>query len=236
MITVYLDESEHSNASKYMAVAGFFGNEQQWTSFAPEWRQALGRRKYLHMSALRIKSKPERAKRLLDSLGPLPYKHGLQPICSAVKVGDYLDLIEDGDLAMKALAGYTTCLSTILHALNLVVPGHESIEIVCEMQKQYDEEAYRTFRAMRIRMADPAKPYFSGIKFIPKESSILIQPADCFAYAVTHWYEDPKSHISTICRPILGNGIAHGYKLSRTKAREIIARTKSIVKRAGAKW
>ena len=53
MITVYLDESEHSTASKYMAVAGFYGNDKQWTSFALEWKHALGSRKALHMNTLR---------------------------------------------------------------------------------------------------------------------------------------------------------------------------------------
>jgi hypothetical protein len=87
-----------------------------------------------------------------------------------------------------------------------------------------------------MQMANPAKPYFSGIEFIPKDSSILTQPADFLAYAVTHWNEDRESLVSNSCRSILGDGNEFGYRLSRSKVREIISGTKSIVKRAVAKW
>ncbi len=231
MITVYLDESEHSTASKYMAVAGFYGDDKQWTAFSSDWKGALGSRKALHMNALRISSKPERAKRLIDALGPLPYKQGLKSICSAVKFADYADLIQDGSdgHAKRALAGYPTCLGSVLLALNQLVPGNESIKIVCEDQKQYAEAAIRTFRAMRMGMSHPAKPYFSGMEFIPKNSSILTEPADCLAYAVTHSLENPKSIVSSICRPILGDGSVGGYKLSRDVIREMVLKTKSLL-------
>lgn len=236
MITVYLDESEQSVVDKYMAVAGFFGNDSQWTAFSADWKKALGPKNSLHMNELRIKSKPDRAKRLLDRLGPLPYKHGLQPICGVVRVKDYLDLIEDGDLAKKALHGYTACFSYILFALNKIVPGHESIKIVCEEQSQYGEQAYLMWRALRVKMSHPANPYFSSLEFIPKDSSVLTEPADFLAYAVTHWCEDKNSVVSTICKPILGNGTSHGYRLDRAIVRDIISKTKAVVKSRGARW
>ena len=170
MITAYLDESEQSSVIKYMAVAGFFGTDAQWSALTPDWLAGLERRKRLHMNELRINSKPARAKRLLDRLGPLPYKHGLKPLCCTVRVADYLDLIEDGDLAAKALHGYSMCFTGVLHALNEIIPGHESIKIVCEEQKEHGYEAYRHYRAITIKMSRPAKPYFAGIEFIPKDS------------------------------------------------------------------
>ena len=189
------------------------------------------------MNTLRINSKPERAKKLLDRLGPLPRMHGLKPICSTVRVADYLDLIEDGSLAIKALHGYSVCFTSILDALNKIIPGHESIKIVCEVQKEHGEQAYRMFRALTMRMANPAKPYFAGMEFIPKDSSILTQPADFLAFAVTHWHEDKKSLSSKVCRSILGeDGTTYGHKLGKTFVRSVITRTKAYVKLKGAKW
>jgi hypothetical protein len=238
MITLYLDESEHSTADKYMAVGGFYGNDAQWCSFASEWKHALGSRKALHMRALRINAKPKRAKRLMDSLGPLPYKHGLKPICSAVKFDDYVDLLSSGNIeTKKAMAGYPTCLNGVLIALNKLVPAHESIKIVCEDQKQYADVAMRIYRATTMQLNnEPENPYFSGIEFIPKNSSILTQPADCLAYAVTHWLENPKSQASAICRPILGDGRVAGYKITRQVARDLVRKTESLVKKSRLQW
>ena len=222
MLTAYLSKSDPSTLSEYVAVAGFYGHDDQWNALSRGWKQALGRRKSLRMKTLRIDSKPQRAKYLLDALAPIPERHGLKPLCSLVRVADYKDLIKDGTQATTALAGYLACLSTILIALNHAVPGHESIKVVCEIQKDHETEAVRMFRVVTRGMADPAKPYFSGIEFIQKDSSVFTQPADFLAVAARRWHEDKKSVASTICRPILGNRAALGYEISRPLARDIV--------------
>jgi len=134
MLTAYLSKNEPSTLSEYVAVAGFYGQDDQWNALSFSWKQALGRRKALRMKTLRIDSKPQRAKCLLDGLAPIPERNGLKPLCSLVRVADYEDLIKDGPQATTALAGYLACLSTILIALNHAVPGHESIKVVCEIR------------------------------------------------------------------------------------------------------
>jgi hypothetical protein len=222
MLTAYLSKSDPSTSSQYVAVAGFYGRDDQWNALSRDWRQALGRRKSLRMKTLRIDSKSQRAKYLLDALAPIPERQGLKPLCSLVRVADYVDLIKDGTQATTALAGYLTCLSTILIALNRAVPRHESIKVVCEIQRDHETEALRMFRVITRGMADPAKPYFSGIEFIQKDSSVFTQPADFLAVAARRWHEDKKSVASTICRPILGNRAALGYEISRPLARDIV--------------
>ena len=221
MLAAYLSKSDPSTLSEYVAVAGFYGRDDQWDALFRDWKQALGRRKSLRMKTLRIDSQPQRAKYLLDALAPIPERHGLKPVCSLVRVADYVDLIKDGTRATTALAGYLACLSAILIALNRAVPRHESIKVVCEIQRDYETEAVRMFRVITRGMADPAKPYFSGIEFIQKDSSVFTQPADFLAVAARRWHEDKKSVASTICRPILGNRAA-GYEISRPLARDIV--------------
>jgi hypothetical protein len=222
MLTAYLSKSDPSTLSECVAVAGFYGHDDQWNALSRDWKQALGRRKSLRMKTLRIDCKPQRAKYLLDALAPIPERHGLKPLCSLVRVADYMDLIKDGTQATTALAGYLACLSTILIALNHAVPRHESIKVVCEIQRDHEAEAVRMFRVVTRGMADPAKPYFSGIEFIQKDSSVFTQPADFLAVAARRWHEDKKSVASTICRPILGNRAALGYEISRPLARDIV--------------
>jgi len=222
MLTAYLSKNEPSTLSEYVAVAGFYGQDDQWNALSFSWKQALGRRKALRMKTLRIDSKPQRAKCLLDGLAPIPERNGLKPLCSLVRVADYEDLIKDGPQATTALAGYLACLSTILIALNHAVPGHESIKVVCEIHRDHQTEAVRMFRVVTKGMADPAKPYFSSIEFIQKNSSVFTQPADFLAFAARRWCEDKKSVAATICRPILGNRAALGYEISRPLARDIV--------------
>lgn len=227
MITVYLDESRQDDPDSVMAVAGFYGDRDQWNALAPEWNAALGKRKMLHMSDLRMRSQPKRAKRLLDGLGPLPYKHGLRPIHGAVRASDYLDLLSER--SQKELAGYSICLLTIMAALNHSIPSNESIKIVCEMQHKHREDAGRMFKAFRMMASHPLKPYFDGIEFIPKDSSILTQPGDFLAYAITHYYQDPGSLKSQLCLPIFGpTDRVWGWTLPRQTVREMFMQ---IIKR-----
>src|SRR5580700_11692041 len=71
MLTAYLSKSDASTLSEYVAVAGFYGQDDQWNALSLGWKQALGRRKSLRMKTLRIDSKPQRAKCLLDALAPI---------------------------------------------------------------------------------------------------------------------------------------------------------------------
>ena len=199
MLTAYLSKSDPSILSEHVAVAGFYGHDDQWNALSRGWKQAIGHRKSLRKKTLRIDRKPQRVKYLLDALAPIPEGHGLKPLCSIVRVADYMDLIKDRTQATTTLAGYLACLSTILIALNHAVPGHESIKVVCEIQRDHETEAVRMFRIVTKGMADPAKPYFSGIEFIQRDSSVFTQSADFLAVAARRWREDKKSVASTIC-------------------------------------
>src|SRR5256885_4609602 len=107
MITAYLDESGHETKN-WMFVAGFFGNDDQWKSLVPLWKEGLGtQRKHLHMKRLRWASNG--TKNLLARLGPLPYQCSLQPTLAGVRAGDYEDLIS-GTPAQRLLKGYLVCI------------------------------------------------------------------------------------------------------------------------------
>src|SRR5208283_2300018 len=53
MLTAYFDESGIHKGDHLCVVAGWVGNDAQWTSFVVDWIKALGHRKNLHMKSLR---------------------------------------------------------------------------------------------------------------------------------------------------------------------------------------
>ncbi len=228
LITAYLDESEHSVSDKYMAVAGFVGNDDQWNALVPAWREGLGNRKALRMSDLRFRSKPERARKLLARLGPIPYRCGLTPVAGVVRVSDYYDIVAGSKEAKRELSGYIVCLSGIIHALHRLIPSQHSIRIVCEMQPAYQHSAQKMWWALTRIIAHPKHPYFSGLEFIPKGSSLLMQPADFLAFALTKVFEDEESRTAQLCDAILGDRKVSGYFIDRSKARKIMLGAKAL--------
>ena len=233
MVTVYLDESRHNDPDSFMVLAGFWGKKEQWDAFIPDWISGLGQRKSLHMRTLRLNSDrgAKRAKPLLARLGSLPYKHGLTPIYAAVRTGDYFDIIANTSVEQR-LPGYVICLAAVMQRLSTHVPGHESVKIVCEIQESYKERAITTYRQVRVvhPISQPSRPYFNGIEFIPKNSSVLTQPSDFLAYAIAENHENEKSRKAQLCKPILGSsGKVPGLTLERDDIRILVSNTKRFM-------
>jgi hypothetical protein len=237
MITVYLDESGQEDREKFMVLGGFWGKKEQWEGLAADWKATLGNRQSLHMKALRWNSKPERTEKLLERLGSLPYKNGLASIYAAVKIGDYQDIVANNAQLEERWAGYSVCLVAVMQRLSITVPSYESIKIVCEEQDKYEESATRTYRQARLALNQrPDRPLFTSIEFIPKDSSILLQPSDFLAYGVAHYLENRNSRKSRFCEPIFGpDGQTNGRTLTRDAIRDIVLKRKATMASVGSK-
>ena len=172
MLTAYLDESAHE--TKDVIVAGFLGNDEQWEECARKWKVGLGKRKYLHVKELRFKR--DRDRELLERLGPIPHECGLVPLLATVPVSSYEDLVFK-TRAEKMTKGYYLCLVTLFDAIAKNTPEDESVKFVFEVQKEYEIRAKWYFDGNEHRRTSSGDPKFSGIEFIPKDSSILTQPA-----------------------------------------------------------
>ncbi len=231
-ITTYLDETQHGQSDEHVAVAGFYGNEEQWNGFAKAWKVALGKRHTLHMSELRWNSNhaERRVRELLARLGPVPYNLGLRPVYGAVRVSDYADVIGKPPTSHEVeqriiLCGYVLCLSAVLSSLTYKLPSHAVIKIVCERQDEYALRANDLFGAHSKRVGrDPQRPYFKSIEFIEKESSTATQPGDFLAFAVGKYLDRHGTKKDIWCRPIFGDNKPEraGYTYTREKARKTI--------------
>jgi hypothetical protein len=217
MLTVYLDESGHESP-EHVVIAGFVGRDEQWNSFLPDWKATLHGRPGLHMKRLRW-NHPVSTGRFLSEMAAVPYRHGLTPVIGAVRVSDYADMLTNA-VEEKVVRGYMLALYPIIVEMLLIFPGSERIKWVFEEQAQYEpivHTMFRNFTELR------CKERMAGIEFIPKDSSVLTQPADFLAYAVLQQLRDSTSERTRMCNPILGNERPVGRILDREMIRGLLS-------------
>jgi len=224
----FIDESGHEGKN-WMFLAGYLGNEDQWTRFEDAWRVGLGpQRRNLHMTDLRWNH--PRTKNLLERLGPIPEGCGLIPILSGLRFSDYEDLVSGGP-AERLLKGWLACLQPLILQMLRVVPDDETVEVVFEGQREYEPCADLAFTSSLAVPDHPWKrtkdggPKIAKWGFVPKGSTIKTDPADYLAFALRELWTDPHSKKTEWCSPILKSGGGVGKIFTRQEIREVISGT-----------
>jgi hypothetical protein len=215
MLIAYLDESGHETKD-WMFVAGFLGDQDQWNQLIPLWKEALGKRKNLHMKGLRWNA--DRTRKLLGRLGSIPDKCRLKPVLGGVRAKDYEDLVS-GTPAQKLLKGYIVCIYPLVVNVLRAIPKNSRLELVFEQQDEYQpytECALAAIVSLKDQrpdwfLTDDGLPKLAKWSFVPKDSTVLTQPADYFVYALRQLYQDRNSRKTEWCRPILGSGNGEGF-------------------------
>jgi len=223
MLRAYIDESGQEDKD-WMFLAGFLGSEKQWEKFAPRWKVGLGpQRPYLHMHDLRWNTK--RTEKLLARLGPIPEQCGLTPILGGVRYSDYQDLVSGTPLE-KHLKGYIVCLFHLILQVLRTVPDDGRLEVVLEEQTRYAAFANQVLSIIA-DTSDWARTKDGHLKlakwsFVPKGSTILLDPADYFSFALRELWRNKKSPKARWCSPLLescgGKGIGMILKRSDIRA------------------
>jgi hypothetical protein len=227
MMTAYMDESGHESSSTRMFLAGWLGNEDQWKDFAPKWKKALGaQRPSLHMTELRWNQ--ERTHHLLQRLGPIPRSCGLIPVLGGIKYADYADMIK-GTTNERMFKAYLVCVFAVTVQMLRVIPDSERLEIVFEVQKEYENFAHQALSDISTMDFDwnvtkGGLPKLAKWSFVPKGSTILTDPSDYFAFALRELWADKASRKTLWCASMLTSAINHaiGSILSREKIRDIM--------------
>jgi hypothetical protein len=211
VLTAYIDESGYGDKD-IIVLAGFLGNDQEWSLCSDEWKAGLGTRKSLHMRSLRWKN-TERIKPLLERLGPIPHNCGLTPAWARLRVSDYADLIDDSTVSRKIQCGYMLAAQYLgLVLLGWVQMMDQRIKIIFEHNDHFAGilpvilEGYGQLFPFVTTLGMRC---LSGVELVSKNSSCLTQPADYLAYARLQQLRDPDSVKSKLCSPILEpqNGI-----------------------------
>ena len=183
-------------------------------------------RREFHASKLRWGS--ERTRRLLERLGPIPTRCGLQRLLGGVRVRDYEDLVA-GTPAEERLSGYQTALfPAVIQALRFT-PRDEFVSFILEEQKQYARDADLIFRALRSIpypefLTVGGRSKLARWTLSPKGSTPRTQPADMFVNALGHLWRDKTSKKTRWCLPVLGDESSEsvGKIMSREEIRSVV--------------
>ena len=221
MLTFYLDESGHETLD-HVVVAGFFGTDEQWDAFDPDWLAALRGNTTFHAKSLRWNN--EATKRRLATLSAIPYGHGLRSIVGSVCVSDYADLLKN-KAEEYVNQGYVLCLNPILSDVSYRVPETEHVRWVLEEQHDYAQAALEVFRQYAF-MHGQAR--FSDVSFVPKYATARLHPADLLAYAILQQVRDPKSKKALWSKPIIGDD-PWGSIVERERVRRILGPSLAFV-------
>ena len=221
MLTLYLDESGHQGKG-WTFVAGFLGNDEQWGKFVPAWKNALGKqRKNLHMNDLRWGK--DYTRQLLEKLAPIPEECGLQGVMGGVCYEHYEDLIV-GTPDEKLLKGYMAALHPMMTQIFRGIPKNERLEIVFEQQREYQKwvDISIPFYALPhpqmpwLHMED-GQSKLAKWSFVPKNTSVMTDPADYLAFALREAWTDSTSKKAQWCKPLLATGKGEGIGVVLTK-------------------
>jgi hypothetical protein len=202
MLTAYLDESGHEGRD-VMVLAGFLGDKPQWQKCEQDWKVALGKRKQLHMRELRW-SRPDRVKKLLDALGPVPHAAGLQAVFTTAAMSNYEDLIY-GTLMERLLRAYILAVIGMIYLIGKNIPPSETFKLVLEANERYEVNVQSLFRASKGMLTPDGKRKLVSIEYVDKGTTCLTEPADYLAYAMLQRHRSPGSLRDTLCAPILKN-------------------------------
>jgi hypothetical protein len=225
MLYAYCDESGHEQREQYMFLAGFLGNEKQWRLAATEWRRAGGGPEFHTTSLVRRK----RSESKLARLATVPTFCGLRPIVTGVRMSDYWDLVS-GSPDEKRAKGWCVALYPLVLETLISIPNSERATFIFEEQFEYQPYAHRVMNAVaeypdqRLR-TETGLSKLAHWDFLPKEMTILTQPADYLAFSLMSFFREPGSQAARLTKPMLdciGNFRRVGAILSREKVRQWI--------------
>lgn len=221
MLTFYLDESGHETG-EHVAVAGFFGTDEQWAAFDPDWLNALKGSTSFHTKSMRWNQ--ERTKHRVALLSAIPYKHGLRSIAGSVNVSDYADLLQN-KAEEYINQGYVLSLYPILSEVSLKVPETETVRWILEEQHDYEQAARDVFKQFAV-MYGPSR--FTDVSFVPASATPRLHPADLLAYAILQRARDPRSQKAVWSRPIIADD-TWGSIVAREMVRSILEPSLALV-------
>jgi len=236
MFTAYFDESGLAPSEKFCNVAGFIGDEAQWSGFIAEWIAELGHhRKNLHMTKLRWNRRYENIVKDLARLGPIPHKYNLSLVRVGVWHKDVEDLIK-GKINESFTNPYvmcaTTCISVVLQE---VLGPNDEVMFIFDLQ---EGRRARTMALLRKFVFEFAKMdrRVKDIDFRPHQTTVCLDPADYFAYGFRENQVNPASPRAKACLPIAECNKGYGGILGRHQIEQLAEHYKQHGLIPGSKW
>ena len=211
LLTAYFDESGINPDEHTCVVAGFIGNNEQWTALADDWIKAIHPRKNLHMRALRWKQHPDRVEKVLAKTGPIPSKYNLTPVGVSLGWDDY-SRIAKGKVSEEYRTPYMLCAVAAVSVVLLEVVGkNDEVYFLFDRHEGLRTETMNAVRDVGFEWFGMDSRY-RGLDFIPRKPTVCLDPGDYLAYILRESAIDPRSYKARVGKSIINRKI-HGGKI-----------------------
>lgn len=200
MLTAYFDESGIHAGDHPCIVAGWVGNEAQWSAFIADWIPAIKPRQNLHMNDLPWGRRPDRVRKQLAEYGPIPYRYNLSPVYCGMWHRDYEQFMK-GKVREKFTTPWMNCAQTCMAIVLTEIAGDDEVLFLFDRQDLYGpsmnalSELVFQFIGVDSRIKD--------VQFINRKSTVCLDPADYLAFQVREFNATPNSAKAKMGMPIL---------------------------------
>jgi hypothetical protein len=203
LLTGYFDESG-LHEEDVCVVAGFVGNDAQWSAFAADWIPAIKPGKNLHMRKLRWNSHPVAVPKRLARLGPIPHKFNLSPVMAGMKWKDYNSIVKPKN-KNKFSHPYVFCALCAIEVVLHEIAEDDEVLFLFDRQEGLRRETMEELRAIVFDWLGADKRV-KGIDFMCYEDTVCLDPADYLAYIIRERSLDMNSFKSRAGESIIGAG------------------------------
>lgn len=195
MLTAFFDESGHSSATEFFALAAFVAKEAHWTTFSARWQQALASSgaPYLHMRefAHRVgafKGWTEDQRRALlarcvDAINSIP----AIAVGAAISVADFMSLSSEAQTQLQD--PFFCCFQEVVRGAAISAcfePPSTRVRMIFSKQDALSGMARRLWDVMA--SAIDVKERMESLAFQDMRAVPALQAADLLAYEFRHYY------------------------------------------------
>lgn len=195
MLTGFFDESGHSSATEFFAIAAFVAEEAHWTTFSARWRRALAHSgaPYLHMRefAHRVgafKGWTEDQRRGLlagcvDAINSIP----AIAVGAATSVADFMAL--NSEAQGKLQDPFFCCFQEVVRGAAISAcfePPGACVRMIFSQQDEFSAMARQLWDVMA--SAIDVRDRMDSLAFQDMRGVPPLQAADLLAYEFRHYY------------------------------------------------
>lgn len=201
-LLVYLDEAGHSRNTPTVVVAGFAGNNTQWSAVESEWRAAL---EHSRVSTFHMKDFENRfgefrdwdeltqKRPLMETLVGSIQRNELIAVGAAVSVS-WFNALDRGEYPEHKFFEdpYHLALQEVVHVLGQEVVPHEratSVAVTLAEQPEYQGQG-RGYYAAAAALMYPST-FVPDVKCDSPATNVRIQAADLVAYELRKFCDNP---------------------------------------------
>lgn len=215
-MTGFVDESGHSSATEFFALAAFVAEDADWATFEDLWRQALAqsRAPYLHMREFAHRvgvfqgwTEDQRRQLLAGCVAAINSIRAIA-VGAAISVTDFRAL--SGAAQSKLQDPFFCCFQEVVRGAGLTAcfePPSTRVRMVFSKQDQFSSMARKLWDVMGATI--DVKECMVSLAFDDMRGVPALQAADLLAYEFRHYYHLRRTRPNSVPRWAFAEIVRH---------------------------